>query len=141
MAQDHHTADVQEAVPFSTVVETIFRPYRKPVFHGPPVELTPPATSGFTLVLHELATNAAKHGALSAPAGSLSVTWEVASEQLLLNWIEKTVEPIGPLPEKMGFGTTLIRSITMGLGGSIEKTWRPDGLSVQILLPRTCLAE
>ena len=141
LAQDHHAADEQETVPFRTVVETVLRPYRKPVFHGPPVELTPPATSGFTLVLHELATNAAKHGALSAPGGSLTVTWEAVSEQLLLNWIEKTGTPIGPPPEKIGFGTTLIRSIITGLGGSIEKTWRSDGLIVKIVLPHSCLAE
>lgn len=141
LAQDHHTADDQETVPLRTVVETVLRPYRKPVVQGPDIELTPSATSSLTLILHELATNAAKYGALSSPGGSLTVAWEMASEQLLLNWIEKTGTQIGSPPEKMGFGTTLIRSIITGLGGSIENNWKAEGRSVRILLPRSCLAE
>jgi PAS domain S-box-containing protein len=78
---------------------------------GPRVLLRPNAVQGFTLVLHELATNAAKHGALRAPEGRISVRWSVednATEPyLVFQWKEHGGPPAAP-PLKKGFGSLLL---------------------------------
>ena len=55
---------------------------------GPPVELGPTSTTGFALILHELATNAAKYGALSVATGKLRVTWDLVGDLVTLDWKE-----------------------------------------------------
>jgi CheY-like chemotaxis protein len=97
---------------------------------GPEVPLPAELTQTVALVLHELATNAAKHGALSVPEGTLAVRWRLAAAgRLEIDWEETTprVEPIAD--RRQGFGTTLLgRIVESQLGGSIEQTFTDTGL-------------
>ena len=99
---------------------------------GPPVRLGPDAVQPLSLALHELATNAAKYGALSVPGGSVAVTWALRPEGLLLSWAEAGGPPVTP-PETAGFGSTLLTSVVgTQLGGTVELDWRPEGLVCRI---------
>jgi two-component sensor histidine kinase len=78
---------------------------------GPEVFLNPNAAQGFALITHELATNAAKHGSLTAEAGTVSVRWSidasVAEPTIVFQWQERGGPPVKP-PQRRGFGTVLL---------------------------------
>ncbi|HZH28217.1 MAG TPA: PAS domain-containing protein [Azospirillaceae bacterium] len=99
------------------------------ILHGPPVTLGPGAVQPMAMVLHELATNAAKHGALSAPGGRINVTWgrEVGGG-LRLDWREVGGPPITGPPTRRGFGSDMLRGATAQLGGKVTVDWAPEGL-------------
>lgn len=102
---------------------------------GPAVAILPTVAQNFALAVHELATNAAKYGALSAPGGGLTVTWGLDDQTLTLVWIE-TGGPAVKRPERMGFGTKVIEaSIRRQLGGDVVKEWPPGGLRATITIP------
>jgi two-component sensor histidine kinase len=100
---------------------------------GPTVCLSAAATQAMAMVLHELATNAAKYGALSTPQGSVSVRWHrlsegVTSAKLRLEWHEGGGPPV-TVPAKSGFGTSVIRDlIPYELGGTVELEFGPNGV-------------
>ncbi|WP_052214267.1 HWE histidine kinase domain-containing protein [Belnapia sp. F-4-1] len=109
---------------------------------GPAVELTAAATQPLSLVLHELATNAAKYGALSLPGGRLSLSWQPdqAAGLLRLRWEERGGPPLARLPERSGFGSRVIRaSIEDQLHGQVMQAWEAEGLVCHISLPLTHL--
>lgn len=90
-----------------------------------------------SLVLHELATNAAKYGALSMPDGRVEVTWDLdASGPVLhLQWSERGGPPAAE-PIRKGYGTKLISSVTtFNLGGTLEQDFSRDGLTVNLTIP------
>lgn len=89
--------------------------------------------SSLALVLHELATNASKYGALSAPAGRLRLNWSTVPEGLRLVWTETGAPPMEGPPTRKGFGSMLTRSAVNGqLGGELSYEWRPDGPTITI---------
>ena len=82
-------------------------------------------------------TNAAKHGALSEPGGKLHVQWHVEDQQLQLSWQERCNHSVRK-PESYGMGTRLMRGlIEYELQGQLTHTWRPDGLTVDLVIPLT----
>lgn len=95
---------------------------------GPPVRLPQQFTVPLALALHELATNAAKHGSLSSPDGRVDLTWSYTRgprDRLRIVWKESGGPPVTP-PSSTGFGSTLIER---GMpGGRIERRFEPDGL-------------
>lgn len=100
---------------------------------GPPVELGPTATTGFALILHELATNAAKYGALSAPGGQVRVAWRQSDDMLHLDWTETGGPAVTGPPTQSGFGSKLARlSATGQLDGAIEYDWTPGGVTIHL---------
>jgi two-component sensor histidine kinase len=107
------------------------------VLKGPEVTIGPRATLALTLMLHELATNAAKYGALSVPDGRVAIDWTVRcdgdTEALDLTWAERGGPPAVE-PTQKGFGSRLIR---MGLSGSggVTLHYGPDGLTMQATAP------
>ncbi len=104
---------------------------------GPHVMLEPRAAVHLALVLHELATNARKYGALSISSGRLDIQWHLqagAKRQLLLNWKESGV-PNTSAPNTRGFGTTLIERSLEGNGGEAAVRYMSDGLICEIRLP------
>ncbi len=110
---------------------------------GPPVWLTPSLSLSLSLALHELATNAAKYGALSTGNGSVTVSWNVAGEgdmsRLTLRWAEQGGPPVQP-PIRQGFGSRLIRSLSADIDATAAIDYRPDGVVCTIeapLQPRT----
>lgn len=102
---------------------------------GPEVRLRPDAAQGMAMVLHELATNAAKYGALSVEGGELDVTWRVEGDALRLQWTERG----GPKVERplhRGFGSTLVQgTIERQLHGQITMRWEPEGLNADLQIP------
>lgn len=102
---------------------------------GPAVSLAPAQAQALSLCLHELATNAVKYGALSAPHGRLSVEWRHTAGQLTLLWIELGGPP-ARAPLKSGFGMTLLsRSLGGPIGGAVDLAWAATGLSATVTLP------
>jgi len=104
---------------------------------GPLLVLDAQAAVHLALVLHELATNARKHGALSVPTGRLSVTWQVRTNggcSLLLSWRESH-GPRVSAPSAHGFGRTLIEQTVRAHGGEAAVDYRTDGLTYEIKLP------
>lgn len=90
-----------------------------------------------SLVLHELATNAVKYGALSVQGGRVEVGWEVDHKDGLIKirWREKRGPRVIP-PEKAGYGTELIQSVTSySLGGKVDQKYDPKGLQADIVIP------
>ncbi|MBS3652574.1 PAS domain S-box protein [Pseudaminobacter sp. 19-2017] len=100
---------------------------------GPDVEVCGGAVTGFALVFHEFATNAAKYGALSVPNGRLVIECETAGEQLTITWSERGGPPVAPPADGDGFGTLLTRGTVRGqLGGEISREWKPEGLVITL---------
>jgi two-component sensor histidine kinase len=86
-----------------------------------------------TLIFHELATNAAKHGALNLPAGEVSISWKRRSDTLAIPWIESGGPPVCP-PQRRGFGTGLFRRALDPFNGTISMQYEPTGLRCEISL-------
>lgn len=103
---------------------------------GPPVLIQAEAAQSLGLVLHELATNASKYGALVDVTGALSVTWcwdggANGGRHLVLTWRETSARTIHP-PSREGFGSTLISQAGKQLGATIQQDWRPEGLTCRL---------
>jgi len=103
--------------------------------HGAEVQLQPATAQTVALALHELVTNSAKYGALSALTGRLSVNWEIKAGVLDIVWVEAG-GPAVEIPASRGFGTrSVIASIESQLGGKAEFDWRPEGLVCRLSVP------
>ncbi len=104
--------------------------------NGPAVLLQPQAFSTVALVIHELMTNAAKHGALSGQRGQVTVEWTVDPDgNVALDWTEAGGPPVQP-PTRRGFGSTIIeRSIPHEIGGKATLDYAPAGLRARFSLP------
>ena len=102
---------------------------------GPEVQLEPTTAQTVALALHELVTNSAKYGALSALSGRLSMGWEEHTGLLEILWVETGGPPVSK-PASRGFGTrSVIASIESQLGGQAEFDWRPEGLICRLAVP------
>ena len=110
---------------------------------GPEMELGASATLRLSLILHELATNAAKYGALASGDGRVMLHWHVEPAQrgdvLVLCWREKDGPPVAP-PTRTGFGSRLIDMGLMGTG-KVERRYPPSGVEVDLRVPVRDLAE
>ncbi|ONG52442.1 hypothetical protein BKE38_14445 [Pseudoroseomonas deserti] len=105
---------------------------------GPPVMLPPAAAQGVSMVLHELATNATKHGALSRPGGRVTVGWSLLEPagRLALRWSEAGGPPVEGPPQRQGFGSRMVEAtIRRQLGGMVRRQWRREGLDCELELP------
>jgi len=105
---------------------------------GPPVTLRPEATQSLGLALHELATNAAKYGALSVPQGRVAITWRRRAEAegggLELTWRESGGPPVKP-PRRAGFGTLVIQhNLSRALDAEVDLAFAAEGLTCRIVL-------
>ena len=107
----------------------------KVVVQGPKVLLQPTHAQTLALALHELATNAAKYGALSTSAGRVKLIWELKSGNLVLTWNESG-GPAAELPVSPGFGTRIILASIQGqLGGNVNFDWQKGGLLCSMSVP------
>ncbi|WP_380785034.1 sensor histidine kinase [Sphingomonas sp. R86521] len=99
------------------------------------------AATGIALVVHELATNSMKYGALSEPTGTLDIASTSEADHIVLTWLERGGPPVVKPAEPAGFGSQLVRrSVIGGLGGAIDHDWSPEGLIVTLRLKRSRLA-
>ncbi|AFL50565.1 two-component sensor histidine kinase [Sinorhizobium fredii] len=144
LVQAHEAAYSQEGdADLQEVLERTLAPYSEGptgvhVESGPPVPLASKQIMSLSLILHELATNAIKYGALSIPTGQVCVRWEVAeasAPHLRLVWQESGGPSVTP-PASSGFGTQLIEfAVSRELGGRVELNYAPAGLRVEIVAP------
>jgi PAS domain S-box-containing protein len=103
-------------------------------FSGGPLVVAAERVQHLSMVLHELATNSAKYGCLSVPAGRLQVQWGSEGAAVRIDWIESGGPPVSP-PARHGFGSTLIQSIAgRRRDESVHYDWRPEGLHCAIVL-------
>jgi two-component sensor histidine kinase len=104
---------------------------------GPAVELAPNDALSLGLAIHELATNAAKYGALSAPGGRVAVTWQLITQDLArIEWAERGGPPVAQDARKRGFGTELIEKIVAHeLRNPVDLKFEAEGVRCTIILP------
>ncbi|MFC7473275.1 HWE histidine kinase domain-containing protein [Dankookia sp. GCM10030260] len=110
---------------------------------GPALELAEDAVQPVSMALHEMATNAAKYGALSQAEGRVTLSWGLDEEagRLRLRWQEHGGPPPPSAPEKEGFGSRVLEATLVGqLGGTLRRDWSPTGLVLDVLLPLERLA-
>lgn len=122
------------------LVEEELRPYAsdRVTIVGDPYALSPAAAQGVAMAVHELATNAVKHGALSTPAGRVAVSWTQATDEApaVINWRE-TGGPRVREPTRRGLGMNLLaRALTGTAGGRTQIEWAPEGLICELWLGR-----
>jgi PAS domain S-box-containing protein len=134
------------ATTLPALVRTIIAPYVtkedvRVTIQGPDVAVGGKAATSLALLLQEMATNAAKYGALSTESGRVDVSWLVWKNELLLAWREHGGPPLNGPPEKEGFGSTLARlAVTGQLGGKISRDWDTEGLTIKLSVPLDRLA-
>ncbi|PVE20746.1 hypothetical protein DC522_30540 [Microvirga sp. KLBC 81] len=109
---------------------------------GPSVRLNPKAAETFGLAVHELATNAVKHGALTVPQGRVRVSWQIHDGSdlpwLVFEWKESGAPDQAAKRKRRGFGTDLLeRTLAYELKAKTVQTFEPDGLRCTIRLPMT----
>ncbi|MCZ0960227.1 HWE histidine kinase domain-containing protein [Paracoccus benzoatiresistens] len=144
-AHDQVIRDEQGGL-LSDLLEAELGPYAgegRPIhMEGPALSLDGRAFSVMALILHEMATNAAKYGALSRPGGRLSVTWHIeASGDCRIDWTEEGMEGLVP-PTRTGFGSALVEhSLPFDLDGTSRIEFRPTGLVAQFMLPARFVAD
>ncbi len=128
----------------SNLIEAELAPYvevndkKRCRIEGADEQLNNDASQNLAIILHELATNAAKYGALSIPDGSIDVRWSRQSDNTLrIQWSESN-GPAVVTPTRRGFGSKVINSLVQQkLGGHVAFEWRELGLVCTIILPRT----
>ena len=128
-------------------LEALFRPYSDGTgaprvrIEGDDAVFDDQAATSVALLFHELATNAAKHGALSTQQGGVVLRTRRTEDRFVLEWDEQGGPPVPGEPQHTGFGTSLAAvSAQEQLGGRLERHWRPEGLKVVVDLPATALS-
>ena len=119
-----------------TLVRSVLRPYGdRCLIGGGQSSLPRKIMTTFALFLHELATNSVKYGALSTDRGDVTIRWKADGDTLDLTWIETGGPKIFTSPERRGFGSAMVDRIVQSAGGRINRTWRAEGLVVDLHLP------
>lgn len=113
-AHDLLTHNDWQRADLTALVRQVLKPYPPETFEvtGDPVLLPQKAVVSFSLAIHELATNAAKYGALSVPEGNVSISWKFdeAAGRLTFKWVERGGPAVEP-PTRKGFGTRLVERL------------------------------
>ena len=144
--QDVLSKNVWESVDLRQIVAAVLAPHvdggaggGKLAMSGPSVMLTATAATTLGMALHELATNATKHGALSVAKGTVDVSWQVQTEaqgrRLTLFWAERNGPPISAFPTR-GFGSRfIVDAISYELDGVARLSFHPEGVRCSIEFP------
>lgn len=113
---------------------------RRYAISGQDVAVGDRSATPLALLIHELATNAVKYGALSEGKGRVAITTDVRDDQVVIIWAETDGPPVSNPPAQTGFGTQLSDiSIVSQLGGALDRAWDPEGLKVTISIPKAHL--
>ncbi|MBP1882497.1 PAS domain-containing sensor histidine kinase [Sinorhizobium mexicanum] len=143
LVQAHDMAYSEGEIDLQAMLARTLEPYSEGptavlVVPGPAVRLESRQIMSLSLILHELAVNAIKYGALSVPTGQIRLRWELeqaSARRLRLVWQESGGPPVAP-PASSGFGTQLIEfAANRELGGRVELNYAPGGLVVEIVVP------
>jgi two-component sensor histidine kinase len=148
-AQNLLTANQWKGAELRVLLETELSPFLggasgpgpRATLEGPQVQLSAEATQPLAMAVHELATNAVKHGALSAPSGRVSISWSIERSLgqlplLRLRWTETEGPLIASKPERRGFGSRVLeRTINGQLEGAVSMAWETSGLVCELEVP------
>jgi PAS domain S-box-containing protein len=136
--------DRWQAVPFKDLLHTELAPYddgtgKRITLEGPPVVLASELAVPLGMAVHELTTNAAKHGALTEAHGAVEIRWHLLDDggvrKLCWVWNEHDGPPV-QLPTREGFGSRLLnRVLTVQTGADVRIDYQPDGLRVVVAVP------
>ena len=141
-AHDVLTRENWESTSLDAIVTSALQPFggidRRIDVDGPPIRLRPKAALAVGLVVHELATNALKYGALAHADGNVSVRWTTDGGRLAFDWQESGAKPIAE-ETRPGFGSVLISGLIGDLGGTVESRFNTSGLicHIEFALDRT----
>lgn len=136
-----HRSD--QATTLHALIETIVAPYgggadnhqSRASVTGPDIMIAGGAVTSFALLLHEFATNAAKYGALSVSEGRVDIACAEEGDNFFLTWNESGGPPVDHEIDGEGFGTLLAKATVRGqLGGEILRDWKPEGLSIRLVV-------
>lgn len=132
-ANDMLVSSDDQTVRLSDLVRSEIEPYgtNRVRLDGPGLRLSGQDARSLSLLVHELATNAAKYGALVNGSGLVDLHWTYEAGILELMWRETGGPPVQE-PAKAGFGSQLIRSVAMSLNGTVDTQYRPEGLTCTI---------
>jgi two-component sensor histidine kinase len=138
-----NTGSDPRASDLGTLISTIVRPHEsaddvgsRVSIDGPPIACGDRAINGLALVLHELATNAAKYGALKGDGGHIDVSWREEEGKLVLRWDERGGPRIEAPPATKGFGSALVQNtVVRQFGGTLDHDWRHSGMAVTMTMP------
>lgn len=143
--QSESTSGIAEDADLSQLVKLVLAPHTDPLqaggevralFEGPKVAISGEAITNLAMILHELATNAAKYGAFSVTTGRVRISWTLDGDRLRLIWEERGGPPIKASPEHEGFGSLLVRqSVGVHLGGESSFDCKPTGLVASFSFP------
>ncbi len=132
--------EIAPATTLRLLLETLVEPYiedgrDRVSLEGPDVTIGSHAITTLALLFHEIATNAAKYGALMPEGGNVAIKWSVDNDAVSLEWRESEGAEVEGAPETSGFGTFLANATITQLGGRIERVWQREGLIVRLTLP------
>jgi PAS domain S-box-containing protein len=138
--QGNDTFELRPSTTLGDVVTAVLAPYVSATLHIDVGEypVGPHALTSLALILHELATNAVKYGALSSREATMTVTSTLMAQNIDLIWFERGV--VQPEGEAEGFGTALQRAALRSLGGALDRSWKLDGLEIRMSFPLETLA-
>jgi two-component sensor histidine kinase len=130
-AHDVLTRESWSSASMREIIQNGLKPFcseSRCTIEGPELRLNPRTAVSMALAIHELATNAAKYGALSTSDGRIFVSWAIADERLSFTWQERGGPPVEH-PNARGFGSRLIeRGLSAEFGGTAEMTFEASGL-------------
>ena len=141
--------EIREQATLKGLIKAIFAPYgaadskapERIIVTGCDEDIDDRAVTSAALLLHELATNATKYGALSASTGVVHIDCSSKEHWLAINWEERGGPPVKGPPDREGFGGRLARQIVVNqFGGRFFIEWKPSGLSIRIEIPREHLS-
>lgn len=140
----HEPVDAASDLSVHTLIETILSPFeavdhegaRRITISGDDARISAGSPlTGMALLLHELATNAAKYGALSQPDGTIRIHSKVADGRLALTWTESGGPPVVAPDQGSGFGSRLIDlTVRRQLSAELNREWHPDGLVIHLAI-------
>ncbi|MET0532257.1 MAG: sensor histidine kinase, partial [Microvirga sp.] len=149
-AQDVLIVGTADGADILTVLNSALEPHGDPQIdrfrlRGPKVRLNPSAALSLALLVHELATNALKYGALSVPQGNVDLIWYLTTDDrepcLVLSWSEYGGPPV-VAPSRKGFGTRLItRGLAGDVGGKVQIDYETTGVVCTLTAPLAELTE
>jgi PAS domain S-box-containing protein len=128
------------AVTLSNLLASILEPYPamldgRIALSGGAFIIDDRAATPIALVIHELATNSLKYGALSSTAGRVVIAIEERSDEIVLGWTESGGPTVAAPPSTAGFGSRLTAlAVEQQMGGTLERKWRPEGLALTMTL-------